>query len=125
MQAGSGEDEWREDCAPRRVLELFATKWTSMVLHTLQARHGGVARTGVLLRSLPGISKKMLTQTLREMEGSGLVSRHVRGTVPPAVEYRLTPLGTRFVEPVALLYEWGRTNADALDSLGARPTSRR
>jgi DNA-binding HxlR family transcriptional regulator len=125
MQPGTAEEEWREDCAPRRVLELFATKWTSMILHTLQARHAGAARTGVLHRSLPGISKKMLTQTLREMEGSGLVSRHVRGTVPPAVEYRLTTLGTRFVEPVKLLYAWGRDNADALDELRQRPSSRR
>ncbi|RKK02030.1 transcriptional regulator [Pseudoroseomonas wenyumeiae] len=125
MRPGSEEEAWREDCAPRRVLELFSTKWTSMILHTLHARHGGTARTGVLQRSLPGISKKMLTQTLREMEGSGLVTRHVQGTIPPAVEYRLTPLGTRFIEPVELLYAWGRDNADALDQLRSRPTSRR
>ena len=125
MQPGSGDDEWREDCAPRRVLELFATKWTSMILHTLHARHDGAARTGVLLRSLPGISKKMLTQTLREMESSGLVSRRVQGTIPPAVEYRLTDLGRRFVTPVEMLYAWGRENADALDALGVRPRSRR
>jgi DNA-binding HxlR family transcriptional regulator len=125
MQPGSTEEQWREDCAPRRVLELFATKWTSMILHTLHARHQGEARTGVLQRSLPGISKKMLTQTLREMEGSGLVTRHVQGTIPPAVEYRLTALGRRFVQPVELLYAWGRDNADALDQLGSRPTSRR
>jgi DNA-binding HxlR family transcriptional regulator len=125
MQPGTIEAEWREDCAPRRVLELFATKWTSMILHTLHARHAGVARTGVLHRSLPGISKKMLTQTLREMEATGLIERHVQSAVPPAVEYRLTPLGTRFVEPVELLYAWGRDNADALDRLGSRPTSRR
>lgn len=125
MKSGAPEETWREDCAPRRVLELFATKWTSMILHTLHARHGGRARTGVLQRSVPGISKKMLTQTLREMEGSGLLTRHVAGTVPPAVEYRLTGLGDRFVEPVELLYAWGRENADALDALGERPTSRR
>lgn len=125
MQPGSIEDEWREDCAPRRVLALFATKWTSMVLHTLHARHQGACRTGALQRSLPGVSKKMLTQTLRDMEASGLLTRHVAGTVPPAVEYRLTPLGRRFVEPVELLYAWGRDNADALDDLKPRPTSRR
>ncbi|WP_033924668.1 winged helix-turn-helix transcriptional regulator [Sphingomonas sp. 35-24ZXX] len=125
MKPGSADDEWREDCAPRRVLALFATKWTSMILHTLQARHAGAARTGVLLRSLPGISKKMLTQTLREMEASGLISRHVQGSIPPAVEYRLTPLGDRFVEPVELLYAWSRQNADALDALVDRPSSRR
>jgi DNA-binding HxlR family transcriptional regulator len=125
MQAGTPDEEWREDCAPRRVLDLFTTKWTSMILHSLHARHDGVARTGVLQRSLPGISKKMLTQTLRQMEDSGLLTRHVHGTIPPAVEYRLTALGTRFIEPVELLYAWGRRNADALDQLGSRPTSRR
>lgn len=125
MRSGAPEETWREDCAPRRVLELFSTKWTSMILHTLHARHDGRARTGVLHRSIPGISKKMLTQTLREMEGSGLLTRHVAGTVPPAVEYRLTGLGYRFVEPVELLYAWGRANADALDGLRGRPTSRR
>ncbi|WP_236841755.1 winged helix-turn-helix transcriptional regulator [Bosea sp. PAMC 26642] len=96
-----------------------------MILHTLHARHDGRARTGVLQRSIPGVSKKMLVQTLRDMEGSGLLTRHVAGTVPPAVEYRLTPLGARFVEPVELLYAWGRRNDDALDALGDRPTSRR
>ncbi|MDI1295270.1 MAG: helix-turn-helix domain-containing protein [bacterium] len=120
MQASDRDEDWREDCAPRRILALFGTKWTSMILHVLHARHGGAARAGVLLRSLPGISKKMLTQTLREMEASGLVSRHVQGTIPPAVDYRLTPLGSRFVEPVEMLYAWGRTNADALDRLGDR-----
>jgi len=125
MQPGTAEEKWREDCAPRRVMELFAAKWTSMILHTLHARHGGAARTGVLQRSLPGISKKMLTQTLREMEESGLLTRHVQSSVPPAVEYRLTSLGSRFVEPLELLYAWGRDNADALDQLGRRPTSRR
>jgi DNA-binding HxlR family transcriptional regulator len=125
MRPGTSDDEWREDCAPRRVLELFATKWTSMVLHTLHVRHDGNARTGVLLRSLPGISKKMLTQTVRDMEASGLISRHVKSAIPPMVEYRLTDLGRRFVEPVELLYGWGRDNADALDQLVPRPNSRR
>jgi len=125
MQPGTPDAEWREDCAPRRVLELFATKWISMVLHTLHARHGGVARTGVLQRSLPGISKKMLTQTVRDLEASGLLSRHVQSTLPPMVEYRLTDLGQRFVEPIELLYGWGRDNADALDQLQPRASSRR
>lgn len=125
MQATIADDDWREDCAPRRVLELFATKWTSMILHTLDARHGGAARTGVLQRSLPGISKKMFIQTLREMEETGLLQREVQSVMPPAVEYRLTALGRRCVEPVELLYAWGRANADALDRLGRRPTSRR
>lgn len=125
MGPGTPDHLFREDCAPRRVLELFDAKWTSMVLHVLARTLGGSARTGVLERSLPGISKKMLVQTLREMEASGLVSRCNHGTVPPAVEYTLTELGHRFVEPIDLLYEWARANADALDALRARPTSSR
>lgn len=120
MRAGSPDHEWREDCAPRRVLEIFSSKWTSMILHVLDTRLDGCARTGVLQRSLPGISKKMLTQTLRDMEADGLVTRRVYGTVPPAVDYTLTPLGKRFVEPIELLYGWGRANADALDDLAER-----
>jgi DNA-binding HxlR family transcriptional regulator len=125
MNAGTEDHEGREDCAPRRVLELFAVKWTSMVLHTLHVSHGGQARTGALHRTLPGISKKMLTQTLREMESSGLVTRRIHPTVPPQVDYTLTPLGARFITPIELLYDWGRHNADALDALTPRQTSRR
>jgi DNA-binding HxlR family transcriptional regulator len=114
-----------ENCAPRRVLELFSVKWTSVVLHALHELHGGTSRTGDLHRSLPGISKKMLTQTLREMERDGLISRRVYTSVPPKVEYSLTPLGQEFIEPLEMLYEWGRTHAAALDQLGQRPQSRR
>lgn len=96
-----------------------------MVLHCLHARHGGQARSGVLERSLPGISRKMLIQTLRELEASGLVVRQDHDTVPPAVDYRLTPLGELLVQPIELVYAWARENAPALDSLTPRPTSRR
>jgi DNA-binding HxlR family transcriptional regulator len=125
MKPGSPDDSWQEDCAPRRVLELFATKWTSMILHALHARHDGVARSSALLRSLPGISKKMLTQTLRELEDSGLVIRDVEPTVPPTVSYSLTTLGQRMVEPIELIYAWARDNAPALDQLKPRSTSKR
>src|SRR3546814_4306667 len=67
MQPGSDEEQWREDCAPRRVLELFSTKWTSMILHTLHARHGGTARSGALHRSLPGIRSEEHTSELQSL----------------------------------------------------------
>jgi len=70
-----------EDCAHRRVLELFSVKWTTMVLHSLHF-NGGTCRTGALARSLPGCSKKMLTQTLREMERDRLIDRKVYPVVP-------------------------------------------
>jgi len=125
MKTGSPEDEWREDCAPRRVLELFSTKWTSMVLHTLAVRHQGTARSNALHRSLPAISKKMLIQTLRDMENAGIVLRTEHPTVPPSVDYALTPLGVQLVEPIELIYDWARRNAAALDALQPRATSRR
>ena len=108
-----------ENCAPRRLLELFAAKWTTMVLHSLH-QHGGTCRTSVLARSLPGCSKKMLTQTVREMERDGLVARKVFAVVPPKVEYSLTPLGKRFVEPLEMLYAWGKDNDDAIGQLRRR-----
>lgn len=125
MKPGSPDGQWLEDGAPRRVLELFSTKWTSMILHALHVRHEGHARAGVLLRSLPGISQKMMTQTLRGLENSGLVQRQVRDRVPPEVDYSLTALGQRMVEPIELVYDWARTHAAALDDLKPRRTSRR
>ena len=108
-----------EDCAPRRVLELFAVKWTTMVLHAIHL-HGGCCRTGALQRSLPGISKKMLTQTLREMERDGLLVRKVYPVVPPMVEYSLTTVGKLFIEPLEMLYAWGERHAEALQKLTKR-----
>jgi len=110
-----------EDCAPRRVLELFSVKWTTMVLHSLHF-NGGTCRTGVLGRSLPGCSKKMLTQTLREMERDRLIDRKVYPVVPPMVEYSLTPMGRLFIEPIEMLYAWGAKNATALSTLSRRRT---
>jgi len=125
MNTDSDEEQWLEDCAPRRVLEIFTTKWTSMILHTLHARHGGIARSGALHRSVPGVSKKMLIQTLRELEESGLIERHTLDSVPPAVSYALSPLGKLMVQPIELIYEWARQNPAALDQLQPRRTSRR
>ncbi|MCY1371660.1 putative HTH-type transcriptional regulator YybR [compost metagenome] len=104
----------REDCPQRRIHYILNGKWTSMVLFALS--HGAM-RTGQLERALPGVSKKMLTQTLREVEASGLVLREVFHVVPPKVVYSLTPLGETFVEPLKVLYDWARDNAAALDEL--------
>ena len=108
---------FEETCVPRRVLELFSVKWTSMVLYALQC---GTTRTGELQRRLPGISKKMLTQTLRELERDGLIHREVFAVVPPKVEYSLTPLGELFIEPIEMLYRWGNQHADVLAQLSLR-----
>ena len=106
-------------CAPRRVMDLFGVKWLSMVLHALDRWPGGRCRTGQLQRALPGISKKMLIQTLRDVEARGLVLRHVHNVVPPKVEYELTPLGKTFAQAVEMLHRWGEEHAQALDELEA------
>jgi DNA-binding HxlR family transcriptional regulator len=84
---------------------------------TLYVLSFGTLRTGQLLRSMPGISKKMLAQTLRELEGQGLVVRTVVHVMPPMVEYTLSGLGRRFVEPLLALYDWAEANAALLDAV--------
>lgn len=98
---------------------LFTVKWVSLVLHALDRWPGGRCRTGQLQRALPGISKKMLVQTLRDVEARGLVARHVHSVVPPKVEYELTPLGKTFAQAVEMLYRWGEEHPHALDALEA------
>lgn len=103
-----------ETCPPRRIHMLLTPKWTSMVIYVLSF---GSLRTGQLQRSMPGISKKMLTQTLRELEADQLVARTVHQVVPPVVEYALTDLGRQFVAPLLALYDWADANAALLDTV--------
>jgi DNA-binding HxlR family transcriptional regulator len=96
-------DIFRADCLSRQVLNLIADEWTPLVIYALEE---GTMRFGQLLKRIDGISKKMLTQTLRAMERNGLVRRVVYPVVPPVVEYSLTPLGQTLVEPVHALAAW-------------------
>lgn len=116
---------FEENCLPRRVMELFAVKWTSMVIHALDRWPGGKCRTGELQRALPGISKKMLVQTLRDVEQRGLVYRHVHNVVPPKVEYELTPLGRTFAKPIEMIFAWGEDNTDALREMDSHSKTTR
>ncbi|HEX4207346.1 MAG TPA: helix-turn-helix domain-containing protein [Ktedonobacteraceae bacterium] len=96
-------DIFRSDCLSRQVLQLIADEWTPLVISALE---GGTMRFGQLLKRIDGISKKMLTQTLRAMERNGLVQRVVYPVVPPVVEYSLTPLGQTLIEPIKALKVW-------------------
>ena len=96
-------DIFRATCLSRRVLELVADQWTPLVIYALEE---GTMRFGQLLKRIDGISKKMLTQTLRAMERNGLVQRVVYPVVPPVVEYSLTPLGQTLIEPINALRDW-------------------
>ena len=96
-------DIFQANCLSRQVLILIADQWTPLVIYALE---GGTTRFGQLLKRIDGISKKMLTQTLRAMERNGLVQRVVYPVVPPVVEYSLTPLGQTLIEPMHALRIW-------------------
>ncbi len=76
---------------------------------------GTEVRFAELQRRAPGISRKMLAQTLRDLEADGLVTRRVEPTVPPAVHYALTPLGTTLVGPLDTLRDWAETHMGTID----------
>jgi len=99
-------------CPTRRVLDLIADKWTTLVIHLLA---GGTYRYSDLHRSIDGISQKMLTQTLRELEANGLVLRKVYPEVPPRTEYSLTPLGLTLTEPLGALCAWAERHLPELE----------
>ncbi len=94
---------FQASCLSRQVLELIADQWTPLVIYALEE---DTMRFGQLLKRIDGISKKMLTQTLRAMERNGLVKRVVYPVVPPVVEYSLTPLGQTLIEPMQALRVW-------------------
>ncbi|MFE3174045.1 winged helix-turn-helix transcriptional regulator [Amycolatopsis sp. NPDC059090] len=105
------------DCPARLAVELIADKWTVVVLAALSE---GPVRHGALVELIGGISRKVLTQTLRRLEAHGMVRRQAYAEAPPRVEYELTPLGATLIEPIHTLTEWARANGDAvLDALDA------
>ncbi|WP_329049045.1 helix-turn-helix transcriptional regulator [Amycolatopsis sp. NBC_01488] len=112
-------DPFLADCPARLTVELIADKWTVVVLAGLSK---GPVRHGELVELIGGISRKVLTQTLRRLEAHGLVRRHAYDEVPPRVEYELTPLGETLTDPIRSLTEWAKANGNAvLDALDADP----
>ena len=119
MSGFSRVDCFLADCPGRLTVELISDKWTAVVLYGLSE---GPVRHGELVELIGGISRKMLTQTLRRLEAHGLIRRHVYAEVPPRVEYELTALGATLIDPIHMLTEWARENGDAvLDALDAAP----
>lgn len=112
-----------ERCPVRDVLDHIGSKWTALILLTLTER---AHRFSELQRAIPDISKRMLTQTLRELERDGLLHRRVYPSKPPSVDYRLSPLGESIISPLTGLVTWAeihhasikqaRSNFDAQDT---------
>jgi DNA-binding HxlR family transcriptional regulator len=108
-------DQWTDlplaDCPVRDVLDRIGDKWSTLMVISLA---GGPRRFGQLRRAIPDISKRMLTQTLRDLERDGLITRHVFPTKPPSVEYRLSRLGESLLAPLSALADWAENHHGAI-----------
>lgn len=105
------------ECPGRKVLARLLGKWTGLVVRCLAFR---TMRYSELRKSVGGISQKMLTQTLRELEADGLIDRKVYPVVPPKVEYSLTELGRTLVEPLTTLGQWAEAHAGDIEAANQR-----
>jgi DNA-binding HxlR family transcriptional regulator len=102
-------DVLEETCTTRQALERLASKWRVLLIYALLA---GPQRHAELRRRVAGITQKVLTETLRDMERDGLVQRRVLKETPPQhVEYSLTALGKTLQEPLAAICAWAAENA--------------
>ncbi|MEV4666412.1 winged helix-turn-helix transcriptional regulator [Microbacterium sp. LWO12-1.2] len=102
---------FEQGCGTRVILDHIMSKWGVLVLSSLSE---GTRRWGELRREVDGISEKMLASTLRTLTDDGLVHRESFPTVPPHVEYSLTPLGRDLMERMLPLVEWVADNADGM-----------
>ena len=98
-------DVFNSGCPSQNILALIGSKWSMLVLCALRA---GPSRTHALKRRLDGVSAKMLTQTLRELERHGIVQRRDFGEVPPRVEYSLTAKGRALLPLIEDMRAYGR-----------------
>ena len=92
-------------CAIEVTLDLIAGKWKALILCHLAL---GATRFSAFKRVFPGVTQKMLTQQLRELEEDGLISRTVYAQVPPKVEYALTPFGESLTPIIQVMSAWGK-----------------
>jgi DNA-binding HxlR family transcriptional regulator len=101
-------DAFFSRCPSREILASIANKWTVLVLSVLTE---DTTRFNELRRRVQGVTQKALTQTLRDLERLGLVSRRIYAEVPPRVEYSLTPLGRSLVKVLDEIKKWTEDHA--------------
>src|SRR5262249_21496689 len=99
------------NCPVEAAVDVFGGKWKALILWWLQER---TWRFAELRRQIPGITEKMLTQQLRELEADGIVDRRVYPTVPPKVEYSLTEYGRSLKRALRAICDWGRTHMERI-----------
>ena len=99
----------RSGCSAYLILNIIASRWTVMVLHALQQE---TMRYSDLTRAIPGITQKVLTDTLRKLERNGIVERTIHPVVPPKVEYKLTELGHSLFKTTEMMAQWAESNGE-------------
>ena len=102
---------YAKECPARLTFDRISNKWTLFILYLLRQRP---IRFNQLLREIEGISQKMLSQTLKQLERDGLITREVFPTVPVTVEYALTPLGQTLTQTIGSMVEWAQQYGDAV-----------
>lgn len=105
---------YSRECITRRTLARIADKWTILIVGRLSQQS---YRFGELRRSIEGISSKILTEHLRELEADGLITRLVEPTRLPSVTYSLTPLGESLVGAALTLKNWAEEHADEIEKI--------
>lgn len=110
--SGLPADAYCATCPTRQALNRIAAKWTVLIVDALAP---GTRRFSELKRRLEGVSQKMLTETLRSLERDGIVTRRVYPSVPPKVEYTLTPLGHSLQQPLAAVRSWAETHINDIE----------
>ena len=106
------------NCPVEAAVDVFGGKWKALILWWLQDR---TWRFAELRRQIPGITEKMLTQQLRELEADGIVERRVYPTVPPKVEYSLTEYGRSLKRALRAICDWGRAHMQRIGAVEAFP----
>ncbi|WP_246005388.1 MULTISPECIES: winged helix-turn-helix transcriptional regulator [Nonomuraea] len=112
----------REDCEVRQILDRIADKWSLLVIALLDCQS---LRFTQLRREIDGISQRMLSVTLRQLERDGLVSRTVHPVVPPRVDYELTPLGRTLHQTIKSLVTWTEQHQEEIIAARASYDARR
>lgn len=111
LQAYQQKDGLPGECPIRDVLDRIGDKWSTLLVLTLAERPH---RFGELRRAVFDISQRMLTQTLRELQRDGLITRKVHPTTPPSVEYALTAMGKSLLDPLSHLIRWADVHHTAI-----------
>ena len=110
-------DAFSAHCPSRRLLDTIGDKWASLVIVALGVN--GSLRYSELSNRIAGVSQKMLTQTLRNLERDGLLTRTVTPSVPVRTDYELTPLGGSLLDLLCGLKEWAEVHMGEVDSARA------